>query len=202
MAENLASTSRIWNEWVLTRSPKYPNERVIKFVLRNFPREVANGTKFLDMGCGNGVNSIFLHNENFQVSGFDISSSGVERAVAGTGRSENFKVADIKKVPFDTAQFDGLICIGVLETIDDSSAAMAVHEAARVLAPGGKGLFLFAAKGDFREGNPLIAKTRDESEVRALFSGPGFSRVDIDEHITTIENRTRLNRDWLVTVFK
>ena len=195
-------TAADWNRWVLESSPKYPHEKVIQFVFRNFDRSRAKDFKFLDLGCGNGVNSIFLHAENYQSYGVDISEGGVQLIQQKTKNPKNYKVGSIENVDFPNEFFDGLICVGVLETVSHEIAAEGLREAFRVLKAGGKGMFLFAAVGDYREKNDWIAKVYDEQEVSKMFKNAGFLKIDIDEYLTTYNNKTYRQRDWLITVEK
>ena len=89
---------RVWSEWVINLSPKYPHEKVIQFVFRNFPREKAASFKFLDLGCGNGVNSFFLHQEGYPVCGIDITPTGINKIIEKTKLTDRFKVGSIEKI--------------------------------------------------------------------------------------------------------
>ncbi len=56
-------TIDIWNEWNNSGGPKYPHEKVIQFVFRNYPLPISENEgrriDVLDLGCGNGVHTHF-----------------------------------------------------------------------------------------------------------------------------------------------
>lgn len=91
----------------------------------------------LDIGCGPGIMVDYLARKGFKVYGVDISEEMIGQCKAkfsGTG-SAHFSVGKIEKLDFPDSFFDVVICMGVVEYIDDDTAA--ISEMARVLKPGG-----------------------------------------------------------------
>jgi len=196
-------TASQWGQWIRTCAPRYPNEKVVQFVFRNFPRKNARRFRFLDIGMGGGVNSLFLHREHYLAHGVDIAPAGIERLRRETGFPKRFRLSSIDALDFPSGSFHGLICIGVLETVAPAIAAAGVREAARVLKKGGIGFFFFAARGDFRMRQTcLLRKFYTRAEVRRLFLRAGFRKFHIDQGCTTYANDAYRQKDWLVTVFK
>src|SRR5262249_57906301 len=104
-------------------------------------------------------------------------------------------------VGFPDASFDLVICVGVYEAAGPKVAAASVRRVRRVLAEGGKGLFLFAAERDYRVrgDNPYRLHGYAEAEVTRLF-GAGFRTVWLDRYITTYQGGQLEENNWLVTV--
>ena len=73
-------TPEFWNDIYDNKIPAWGNEpaEVLKKFLMYFPR----GARILDIGCGEGRNSIHLSRLGYTVTGIDISSSAIERARA------------------------------------------------------------------------------------------------------------------------
>lgn len=199
-------STELWNEWNSAGTPNYPHEKVVQFCLRHFPAEVRGQTPTLDLGCGSGVNSVFLAGENFPVTGVDISTVAIEnsrRFLASLGLSARLFVAPADRVDLPSASFRLVICIGVLDAAGPTIAGGAVAEAARLLDKGGKGMFLFASDCDSRilGENEYRLHGYSRAEVESLFA-TGFEKVWIDRHITTFQGGSYESNNWLVTVQK
>lgn len=103
-------------------SPIYRNK--MKFVVDN-----SSKGKILDFGCGYGEHKNVLEDKQRKIYGFDTDKfalSGQKNVVYASGLD----------IPFKNNQFDGAICIDVLEHIKDDKKAL--KELKRVLKKGGK----------------------------------------------------------------
>ncbi len=89
------------------------------------------GACVLDAGCGVGAFSEPLVAAN-TVYGVDFSARSVEHAAA---RGLNTHVGDLAALPFADGWFDLVLCIGVIQLIDDHLPVL--RELARVTKPGG-----------------------------------------------------------------
>jgi 2-polyprenyl-6-hydroxyphenyl methylase/3-demethylubiquinone-9 3-methyltransferase len=94
----------------------------------------------LDIGCGGGLLSNHLAEEGFSVTGLDQSADSL-RAARTMDRSGqvHYVEGSAYELPFAGETFDACTCMDVLEHVDDPEQV--VHEASRVLRPGG--VFLF-----------------------------------------------------------
>jgi arsenite methyltransferase len=132
----------------------YPPE-----VLRNLPPEVLAafcgvgnpfsleplnpGNAVLDIGCGAGVDSLVaahLVGPGGRVVGLDVTAAMVERALASLARlglaHVTFQVGEAEALPFPENDFDAVISNGVFNLTLNKDKAL--HEAHRVLKPGGR----------------------------------------------------------------
>ena len=128
-------------------------------VLNNFPPEVLAafcgvgnpfslehlnpGDAVLDIGCGAGVDSLVaaqLVGAGGRVVGLDVTPAMVERARASLSRlglaNVTFQVGEAEALPFPDNDFDAVISNGVFNLTLDKEKAL--HEAHRVLKPGGR----------------------------------------------------------------
>ena len=109
-----------------------------------FDRHLTNwtGLDVLVVGCGGGYVTEHLVRRGCSVWGVDGSPESVrvaaEHAVA-EGMAIDYRVAAPTELPFDDRKFDVVLCLDLLEHVDDASAV--VGEIARVLQPGGHFLF-------------------------------------------------------------
>lgn len=109
--------------------------------------EMLNGSsgRALDIGCGPGIFTFGLLNKGYQeIHGIDVSVAMIEQAKrlslpAAEISKVHFSAGEIENLKFQDDYFDAVICIGVLEYLDDDS--MAMSEVRRVLKIGGEAVF-------------------------------------------------------------
>jgi SAM-dependent methyltransferase len=95
----------------------------------------APGRLTLDLGCGEGRLGRILRERGHRVMAFDASPTLVGLAVAHDD-PQPAAVADVARLPLPDAVADLAIAFMSLHDVDDMPAA--VHEAGRVLVPGGR----------------------------------------------------------------
>ena len=109
------------------------------------------------------------------------------RRSAGTWTARRFAVADVRKLPFRHARFDGALCFGVTQALADSEPA--VHELTRSIKPGGQlwidglnGWCVIHAFGVLRRrllGRPRHLRYESPSRITRLLQQCGFSDVQL-----------------------
>ena len=95
------------------------------------------GGKVLDVGCGAGRMAAPLLDLGYEFWGVDAAPTMIEECrnrYRDTSRV-HLSVADAHRIEFDDALFDAVICMGVIDRIQNWESAIA--EMARVLKPGG-----------------------------------------------------------------
>lgn len=97
--------------------------------------------RVLDVGCGGGYTCEFLAQRGAIVSGIDQSQACIDRAIAHAQDSWaiDYRQGYAEKLPYADQEFDGVVCVDVLEHIAD--LAQTIAEIQRVLKPGGCFLF-------------------------------------------------------------
>jgi SAM-dependent methyltransferase len=118
--------SKIHSDFSRTRYKPWPN--VVNFI-NLFPE----GSKMLEIGCGNGKNLQIRPND---IKGVDIVSEFVEEC-----KSDGLDViqADATKLPFDNNTFDATLSVAVLHHLSTIQRRLnAISEMLRVTKSGGK----------------------------------------------------------------
>jgi ubiquinone/menaquinone biosynthesis C-methylase UbiE len=94
--------------------------------------------RVLDLSCGTGRASRLAARTAASVIGVDLSPEMLARAtVAAAGiKNVRFELADAERLPFSDGEFTALMCSNAFHHYPDPSQA--VHEMARVVAPGGR----------------------------------------------------------------
>lgn len=96
-----------------------------------------NGGRVLDVGCGPGITVDRLVESGFEVYGVDISPAMIDQCRRAFAHlpTAHFSVGRIERLDFPDAFFDVVLCMGVVEYVDDDR--IVAQEMARVTKPGG-----------------------------------------------------------------
>lgn len=89
----------------------------------------------LDIGCGEGRFCRTLNEWGIKATGIDPTALLIEHAKT-LDPDGNYKIAQAERLPFDDKSFDLVVAYLSFIDIDDIDAA--IHEAARVMEPGGR----------------------------------------------------------------
>jgi len=92
------------------------------------------GSRFLDLGSGPGVYTRSIKRSGHGCVALDYSHRVVELA-SKKDPSGHYVQGEAYSLPFKDGSFDGLVCIGVLQSL--ANVDVALTEMCRVLAPGG-----------------------------------------------------------------
>jgi ubiquinone/menaquinone biosynthesis C-methylase UbiE len=146
-------------------------------------RENASGKRVLDFGCGSGFHTVEVARFAAHVTGIDISPEAITLAqehakAAGLSEKTSFKVMDAEALEFLAGSFD-IVCVrGVLHHMD---LDVALGQIRKVLAPGGKAIFLEALAN-----NPIIHAYRQRT--------PHLRTAWEKDHILHYEDTVRMRK--------
>jgi SAM-dependent methyltransferase len=91
---------------------------------------------WVDVGCGAGTYTRFLHQQGFSVLGLDYSAPSLNKARERSPADITWAAADIRRIPLPDCYAQGVLCFGVMQALDDSREAL--QELARIVKPGGE----------------------------------------------------------------
>lgn len=176
---------------------RYPSEHVIRYVFRNFPHR--NDLKALDLGCGNGAQSMFLSREGFYVEAIDGSQSAIDRITKRKFMDDTLdnlhpKVGDVCELPYESNVFDLVVDCCTLQHINIPEAVNAISEAVRVLKSGGKMISITARWDDSSEADTPMRRMR-LYEVNELYKP---LRQPVVEKSSYTDNGVSISH-WIVT---
>ncbi len=108
-------------------------------------KSLPSRSKILEIGVGNGRDSIFFAQNGNQVIGIDIALGAVKLAKKNAQNLDlaekiDFRIGNVEKMEFEDKSFDAVYSISVLHStvLPDS-----ISEITRVLKPGGKAILYF-----------------------------------------------------------
>lgn len=99
-------------------------------------RACAAPARWLDAGCGAGTYARLLQAAGARVVGVDYSCPTLAKARSRSDSAIGFAAADVRRLPFRSHAFDGVLCFGVMQALGETTPALA--ELARVVKPGGE----------------------------------------------------------------
>lgn len=148
---------------------------------------IAQGANILDAGSGSGRNLVYFLNENFHVRALDKNQSEIDLlnySSTSLGFGEIGIVGDIESLPYQSDNFDFVICSRVLHFADNiDSFWKMMGELKRVLTPGGV-LYLSMASSIGMRLDSEISKngrmTFPDGSVRFVLTPEILSKLDAD----------------------
>lgn len=139
--------------------------------VRRHPEVIAeliplDGTRVVDVGCGDGALTRLLTKRGAKAVGLEISQAKLKRALAAPAvGDERYLEGSGERLPFADSSADTIIYLNSFHHVPVTAQAAALAEAARVLVPGGRLLILEPlAQGAFFD---LVRAIEDETEIRA-----------------------------------
>ena len=108
----------------------------------------------LEIGCGNGRDSILFAKSGFKATSIDIVPKAVELAKSNAEKAKvgiEFKVANVEKLPFEDSSFGAVFTLSVLHS---TNLKKSLPEVARVLELNGVVFIYIYGDTQFENGKP------------------------------------------------
>jgi len=191
-----------------------PHDIVVQFVARFLKKRQGydsylihrDAQRVLDLGCGNGAQSIFLARMGYEVHGIDVSEEAINVAREYANQealSIEFSTEGCDQLSFKTNFFDAVICHGVLDHIPMEKAILSAQEVYRVLSPGGLLLVSLASVRSSLFGEGLSAGRNtyvledgpEEGEIQHYFDEEEISMLLPSSQFHFIDARHKLEEE-------
>lgn len=99
---------------------KIADQKRLRFIIDTLNTHLPEHGKVLDVGCGNGIISMNLGKEGYNVKGIDISDKAIEKANANNPFDNvSFEHLSAEQLIAKGEQYEAIICSEVLEHLED-----------------------------------------------------------------------------------
>jgi len=209
-----------WKNEVVRGNLKWPDPHIIKFVNRNFKKELRPKITILDFGCGAGRNAVALKEEGFQVIAMDYNKEGLELLKQKSKENIKCVVNSGVDILLEEESVDVIIASGSLMYCNHEKRIQLLKNLKKVLKP--EGLFwadwrskedslydtgrcieegFYLLNEDSRGRNGVAYYFTDKNELKKLYEKSGFTIESIDRCSYTENNEEAIN-SWYHVVAK
>lgn len=148
---------KTWNRFLKFHGMIAPSAKLLQHLFNHVPR---NGL-ILDLGCGEGRNSLYLSQTGYKIVGLDLSFKAA-RVMRNNFFQEELKglavAGDARTLPIKSESVNGILAHHVFDYLDQEGFNLAIDESYRVLMPGGVLLLTVDIFADAAEDNNNICK--------------------------------------------
>lgn len=181
-----------YNKTASAYAAKYGDELAHKhldtLLLKAFAEENKAEPKWLDLGCGPGQTTRFLHDLGITgITGTDLSPNMISEAKK-LHPSIHFETADMLQLPYADNSFGAAVAFYAIVHFSIEQVLLALHEIKRVLEPGGQLLFSFHVGNEVNHFDNFLGEQVDISfyffetaKIIEILLAAGFSIIDIIE---------------------
>ncbi|RJR30245.1 class I SAM-dependent methyltransferase [Candidatus Microgenomates bacterium] len=193
---------------------EWPSEDIIRF-----HKKYVNGKakRIVDLGCGAGRHCFYFGALGHEVWGIDISSTGIKKAKEINQVYKlplQFRVGNIKKLPYPGNFFDYAICWATIFYQNKSDVERSLIEINRCLQKGAYFLFTLKHPQDSRnkhgqkvahntyvDNQGLTMYFTDYPEIKNLISRH-FTLCGLESFVRKNYNTSQTIANWVITVQK
>lgn len=157
-------------------------------------------------GIGYGRNAVPFLENNIQVTGIEISQSGIDLS-RKLGCNIPIHHGPVSDMPFDNHKFDGIFCYALLHLLDEAGRAKFIKDCYNQLKPGGYMIFYTVSKKDemygqgikisentYKRGPDIEMFFYDEKQAIKDFSPYGF--IQCEEFFEPYKNDPKGSGIW------
>lgn len=155
-----------WN-WEKNDDDKWliPSEEI--YYLNNRWKKL-NFNKFLDLGCGLGRHSLYMAENGFDVTAFDLSEYGLNN-LKELSKAKNLQIntvcGNMLELPFKDDTFDAIMSYQVIYHTDTNNFIKALNEVKRVLKKNGEFFVTMISKNSESFKNSSKHEKLDENTI-------------------------------------
>jgi SAM-dependent methyltransferase len=177
-----------WSEHYKSGTPPWETGQPSAELARVLAEERITPCRVIELGCGSGINAVWLAQQGFNVTGVDLTPLAIERArrrAADAGMSVRFVLGDVLNLPAEKDPFPFFFDRGCYHAVRQIDAAAYVQSLQRVTAPGALGLIL---TGNAREpsppgqGPPVVSAEELHAELEPAFQIVHLREFRFDVH--------------------
>ena len=164
-----------WDVHYQTGNPPWETGEPSAELSRVIAEQRIRTCRVIDLGCGSGINAVWLAQEGFDVTGVDFSGLAIAKAhqrAAIAGVTVRFLQADVIDLPHDLGQFPFFFDRGCYHAVRRGDVNGYLRSVQRITAPGSIGLVLAGNAKDPHEpgqGPPVVSEEELRAELGTVF---------------------------------
>ncbi|HET6848499.1 MAG TPA: class I SAM-dependent methyltransferase [Gaiellales bacterium] len=174
---------RVADAYAALESPADPWPRMRR--VKDFIVGLPDGSRLLDLGCGNGLPATRELSELHEVTAVDISPEQAARARRNAPRAEVL-CADVRDLNLPTAAFDAIVALYLIDNVPAREYEVLFRRLAGWLRPGGR-LLLSAEPAEAEEdglhtwlGVPMLINGVPVEMLTACVEAAGLEVLDLE----------------------
>ena len=164
---------RDWNEHYKSGTPPWETGQPSAELARVIAEEKITPCRVIELGCGSGINAVWLAQQGFDVTALDFNELAIAKArrrADEAGCSVRFVQADVLDFDEPYEPFPFFFDRGCYHAVRDPGAAAYVRTLQKLTSPGSRGLIL---TGNAREphvpGPPVVSEEQLHAELEPAF---------------------------------
>jgi cyclopropane fatty-acyl-phospholipid synthase-like methyltransferase len=190
---------RVADEYAALESQAEPWPRLAR--VRAFVANLPDGSRVLDLGCGNGVPATREIASRHLATGVDISPQQIARAEVNVPCA-TFLCADVREVEFAPRSFDAIVALYLIDNVPSPDYPALFRKIAGWLEPGGRILLSAEPGSDPGQvyewlGVPMFINTVPEQELAAMLEAVALQVVEM-ENESQKEGGREIEFVWLI----
>jgi methyl halide transferase len=164
-----------WDSHYQSGTPPWETGQPSSELARVITQEKIQPCRVIDLGCGTGINAVWLAQQGFDVTGVDVTPLAIEKArqrAAAAGATVRFVLADLLDWRENYEPFPFFFDRGCYHAVRQIDVRAYLRTLQRITAPGSLGLVL---TGNAREpspagqGPPVVSAEEMRAELEPLF---------------------------------
>ena len=198
--------------------PEFPDKNVQDFCRYHLPINPKN-FKILDLGCGPGINSLYLQKKGYEVYGIDSSSRAIQltKKILKIKNKNKIKKCSFEKINFPDSYFDAIVCNAVLYYGSYVQVKEGIKEIYRLLKKNSIARIVLKTKRDhfFKDVKSLKISSKvvtqgwekkiiftflDKKQIKELFKK--FKKIIIGMEEFNYIDLGKIHSFWIITVQK
>ena len=190
---------QVADEYAALESAEAPWPRLKR--VRAFAADLAQGSRVLDVGCGNGLPATRELALSHEVTGVDISGEQIARARSNVPAA-TFIRGDVHEVDLPVGAFDAIVALYLIDNIAREDYPALFRRLGELLKPNGR-LLLSAEPGEDAWqlytwlGVPMFINTVPTEELVQLLDEAGLSVVST-EFESQLEGGRPIEYAWII----
>lgn len=164
-----------WDMHYKSGQPPWENGLPSEELRRIIAEQIIRPCRVVELGCGTGINAIWLSQQGFDVTAVDFSSLAIERATrraAETNETVRFVRSDVLDLPEEFGTFPFFFDRGCYHAVRRNDVGAYLRTLQQITAPGSIGLVLAGNARDPHEpgkGPPVVSAEEIRSELGSVF---------------------------------